>query len=293
MTTSGFKAIAYLISWKAGIVTHVSDLYKSGVVPDSGKSPKLRGLSDKPRNRTLKPVAINSSLIALIGDTENSLEICKLEIASPDPCLRTLCLLELPSLAPGTYIISSARTGWVPTSTSYARSRSSRGYHLPFCSSTIGMIVLRIGYCLPGRANCSYAITINVKGLLSAIRTDVRHVPWVDWGPSSTDVFKIGPTTRLIPVGPFLIKDPLSLAIRHYDLWRTTQSTAEDISSLQSRSPTLISAAVFQYNVETHLPYRDFVIDKMNLFDYAHIVVDREWVVRVEFSVCGFCVSND
>jgi hypothetical protein len=109
-------------------------------------------------------VVVNSSLIALTDDMENGLEIYKLEIASPDPCLQTLCLLELPSLAPGAYIISFALTEWVPTSTSYARSRSSRGYHLPFYSSTIGMIVLRIGYCLPGGVNCSYAIIINVKG---------------------------------------------------------------------------------------------------------------------------------
>jgi hypothetical protein len=101
-------------------------------------------------------------------------------------------------------------------------------------------------------------------------------LPWVDWGPSGMHLFEMRTTQYLIPIGPFLITDPLSLVVRHYDLWHTqyTQSTAEDRSSLQSQSPTLISAEIFQHDVKTHLQYCNVVMDEMNLYNYADIVVD-------------------
>jgi hypothetical protein len=135
---------------------------------------------------------------------------------------------------------------------------------------------------------------ISVQALLSAIHTDVCNVPWEDWGPSSTHLFEKRTRTirYLIPVGPFLITNPSSLVVRHYDLWHThyTQSTAEDLSLSQSRAPPFISAEAFQPNVETNLPYRDVVMDEIDLYDRAYIVADREWVVRVEPPVREFCV---
>jgi hypothetical protein len=290
------KTVLYLVSWKTGTVTLVSGLVQSCVVPDLGKTLKLRELPDKStkvRIGRLTVVVINSNLIALIRDKENSLEICRLEIASPAPRLQTLCFLELPLLVPrASFCLRTVHREWVPTSTSYTRTRSSRGYHLPFYSSTIGTIVLGLGYQIRRGFYHSYAIVISVESLLSAIRPDVRNVPWVDWGPSGAHLFESRTTQYLIPIGPFLITDPLSLVVRHYDLWHTqyTQSTAEDRSSLQSQSPTLISAEVFQHDVKTHLQYRDVVMDEMNLYNYAYIVADREWVVRVGPLVRGFCV---
>ncbi len=250
------KTVLYLVSWKTGTVTLVSGLVQSCIVPDLGQTLKFLGLPDKSTKvqiGRLTAVVISSSLIALIRDRENSLEICELEIASPAPRLQTLCFLELPLLVPGASLyLSTVHREWVPTSASYTRSRSSRGYHLPFYSSTIGMIVLGLGYPLRRGFYHSYAIVISVESLLSAIRPD-GNVPWVDWGPSGTHLFETRTTQYLIPIGPFLITDPLSLVVRHYDLWHTqyTQSTAEDSSSLQSRSPTSLSAKVFQHDVKT------------------------------------------
>ena len=158
----------------------------------------------------------------------------------------------------------------------------------------MGLIRLGLMYQPRGGLDHSYAMIISVQALLSAIRAGVCNVPWEDWGPSSTHVFETRTRTirYLIPVGPFLITDPLSLVVRHYDLWHThyTQSTAEDLSLLQTRAPPFISTEAFQHNVETNLPYRDVVMDEINLYNRAYIVADREWVVRVEPSVRGFCV---
>jgi hypothetical protein len=55
-----------------------------------------------------------------------------------------------------------------------------------------------------------------------------------------------------------------------------TQLMAEARSLLQSQSPTLISAEMFQHDVKTHLQYHDVVMDEMNLCNYAYIMVDRE-----------------
>jgi hypothetical protein len=80
-------------------------------------------------------VSINSSLVSLMDDCENMLEICKLEL-DPVPRLQTLCVLELPPLAPGaSHFFDGAYKEWVPTSKSYVRTRSSRGHRLPFYTS--------------------------------------------------------------------------------------------------------------------------------------------------------------
>ena len=119
--------------------------------------------------------------------------------------------------------------------------------------------------------------TSSHSSLLSALM--YTTLPWVDWGPSGMHLFEMRTTQYLIPIDPFLITDHLSLVVCHYDLWHTqyTQSMAEDRSLLQSQSPTLISAEMFQHDVKTHLQYHD-------------IVADREWVIRVGPLVCGFCV---
>jgi hypothetical protein len=74
----GAKSVLYLVSWKTGTVTLVSGLVQSCVVPNLGKTLKLRELPDKSTKvwiGRLTAVVINSSLIALIRDRENSLEI--------------------------------------------------------------------------------------------------------------------------------------------------------------------------------------------------------------------------
>ena len=131
---------------------------------------------------------LTSHGVALMKDGENSLEVCRLEISSSGPRLQTLCFLELPPLASDTSVIlREASTEWVPTSKDYARSRSSRGHHLPFYSSTVRTIGLLLEFRRvldkkPLLSKCTMIISVPL--LLSSIRTDLRNVPWVDWGPS-------------------------------------------------------------------------------------------------------------
>jgi hypothetical protein len=299
----GSKTVIYLVSWKSGTVTLVSVLNKSCPVLYSGKSLKLR---ESPDRWTIVPdggaraIVINNSLIALINNRMNNLEICELEVIPPGPCLKTLCFLELPPLMAYAHLSSTVVfKEWVPTSEVYARSRSSRGYHhLPFFSSTIGTIGL-ILYYQPRRNGyepSAYAMIISVSGLLSAIRTDVRNVPWVDWGPSSTDLFRIREESLLLPIpaGPFwMISKSWRMVVREYDLRRTgyTQPTSEGTSSLQSWPPNPSeSVEVLQYDVQTYLPYHDVVMDIMNAHHFTLVVADREWVVGLKYLVRDFCV---
>jgi hypothetical protein len=162
-------------------------------------------------------VSINSSLVLLIEDAENRLEVCKLELG-PGPQLQTLCFLELPPLAPGAvHYMLGPRKDWVPTSKSYTWTRSSRGYHLPFYTSRIGTIVIDFQYRLQLGQLYQYALMISVAALIASIPTDVCNVPWEDWGPSSTHFFKMA-TERLTSVGPFWITECPSLVLRQYDI---------------------------------------------------------------------------
>lgn len=304
------QACFYLVSWKIGTVTHVSSLrlvlhHNSQA---QTKSLKLRSLSDKWTplwGGAPKLVVIDNNLIALIKDSANSLEICKLEVtASPRPRLRTMCFLDLPPLtSEASCVLSMAIKEWVPTWKHYARSSSSRKHHTPFYSSTVGTISLLLDYRTYSKGagrpfRCT--ITISVAAILSVIRATngVCHVPWKDWGPSGTRIAEMG-TTSLISVGPFWIADLLPLAVRDYDLLRTrcTQSTTEDTSSSHPQPPVSSSTEVFGEHweagsVETHLPYRDVVANNLDFEDFLYIMADREWIVAIDalvrpFLFCG------
>ena len=257
---------------------------------------KLRRLperSTKFQNGTSMAVSINSSLVSLIEDCENRLEICKLEL-DPVPLLQTLCFLELPPLASGaSHFLFEASKEWVPTSKTYARTRSSRGYHLPFYTSAIGTMALRFQYQLQFKLVYSYALIISVEELVSVLPTDTRNVLWEDWGPSCTHLFKMS-TTQLTSLGPFWITDCRSPVVRQYDLrhMRYTQLGAGNKSSFQSRPPIVDSTNIFQYDIETHLPYHNVMIENEDLYKSTYIVADREWVVGVTFPVRGFFVHR-
>jgi hypothetical protein len=284
------KAIVYLVSWKTGIVTFVSGFSKFCLGLDSPESRKLRGL---PLTRLdyghSIVVSINSSLVLLIEDTENRLEVCKLELG-PGPQLQTLCFLELPPLAPGAvHYMLGPRKDWVPTSKSYTWTRSSRGYHLPFYTSRIGTIVIDFQYRLQLGQLYQYALMISVEALIASIPTDVRNVPWEDWGPSSTHFFKMA-TKRLTSVGPFWITECPSLVLRQYDIQHTryTQFMAGDQSLLQPRPPIVDSTNIFQYDIKTHLSYRDVTMQNKDLCGSSYIIADREWVIAISNSVRFF-----
>jgi hypothetical protein len=66
---------------------------------------------------------------------------------------------------------------------------------------------------------------------------------------------------------------------------------AGDKSSFPSRPPIVHSAQIFQYDkpfqydINTHLPYRDVVMKK-DLNGFTYILADREWVIGVTVLVC-------
>jgi len=258
-------------------------LSKSCIVVGSSKSLKLREFPDESmdRNGSLWIAVINSSLVALINEVEHSLEICKLETPTPGPYLQTLCFFDLPPLAPVAPLsVSTILKEWVPTSKHHAQSRSSRGCHLPFYSPTVGTIALRLVYGIG--IYRSYALIISIPALLSAIPAGVRNVPWVDWGPSGTHIFKI---TTLTPAGPFWITSLVPLEVRRYDLRRTQyiRSTAEDMSSLSCLLNSDTTEEVLN-NFRTHMSYRDARVSASDkdLCRSADIVADREWVIVVK-----------
>jgi len=233
-------------------------------------------------------------------DSENRLEVCKLEINPPDPHLQTICFLELPPLIPGVSFVSpSIFVEWVPTSRNYTRTRSSRASHAHFYSSTVGTMALCLDYYVLWETKYGdpyfYALIIDVEALLFTIRTGVRNVPWADWGPSSTHLFK---RTVLCPAGPSWITGLSPLVLRQYYPRRTryTQSMLENTSSPSRTGPQVFSSEAFgklwdNHSIKTNLPYRDVVVNDINLGRLSQILSDREWVVGItKAEVRGFCV---
>ena len=227
-------------------------------------------------------------------DGGNRLEVCKLDITSPGPCLQKICSLELPPLMPWVSVhLYRIFAGWVPTSKNYARSRSSRASPAHFYSSTVGTITLFLNYTIPrGFYGATYglpygyALIIDVEALLDTIRTGVHNVPWADWGPSSTHLFQRG-LLHLDPAGPSWITEFSPLMLRQYYPRRTryTQSMPENSSSSSRTGPRVFSSTDVsdklwgEYRVVTSLPYRDIVVYDINLSHVRTILADREWVV--------------
>jgi hypothetical protein len=63
-------------------------------------------------------------------------------------------------------------------------------------------------------------------------------------------------------------------------------------SSLELRPSNSDSTNMFQYDIKTHLPYRDVMIENKDFYNNSGyvLVADREWVVRVAYEplVRGF-----
>ena len=249
----------------------------------------------------LELIVINDSLIALLDPDTNGLDIYKLDVVSPEPQLQKLCSLEFPQLIPNAWV-NLFEVDWerIPTSKCCRRSESSQRCHVTFYSSTVGTIGLHLGYfLLRWRKTSHYAMIINVAKLLSAIPTDVRSVPWEDWGPSSTHIFERSGTTTPISAGPFWITHLSPLTVRDYDLLRIryAQTTAEGTPS--SYSHQLVDTSTETHNeyletskVETHLRYRDVVANHLDFGRFKGVVADREWIVGITNTVSWFCLNT-
>lgn len=286
----------HLVSWKTGTVTPVSGPSRSCLIRDSVGCSKLCRLLDIGstwRDWMLELIVINDSLIALFNPQTNSLDIYQLDLVSPNPQLNNLCSLDLPQLIPNGCVRASVDWEWIPTSKRHGRSGSSRRHHVAFCSSTVGTIGLLLAYYLStwgSRSN--YAMIIEVAKLLSAIPTDVRSVPWVDWGPSSTHLFETHSTTMPIPAGPFWITHPSPLVVRDYSVLRIryTQSTAGDAPSSYSHQLVNTSTEAYNeyleaYKIETHLPYRNIVANHLDFGRFKSVIADREWIIGITTTV--------
>jgi len=273
-------------------------------VLDSCRSLQLREFPDMRQGSESSFMVIDSNLIALIRVELNRIEIYRLEVcpSASVPLLQTVCHLELPpvtSVTTVTLIFSAME--WVPTSRHYKWSRSSRGYHNPFYSSTVGTIGLLFHYRVATGYSLKCTMIISIAGLLSVIRTGVRDIPWVDWGPSITRFSQEGPSVTVDPtLGPFWIIGLSPLTVRDYGLMcmGDIESMAEDMSSWQSRPrPVAFSTKVYGTHwvgnqIETYLPYRDIVANDLHVDYYRGLVLaDREWIVRIVREVRGFCVS--
>jgi len=118
-------------------------------VHDSCRFLQLREFSDMRRGSQSCFAVIDRSLIALIRERLNRIEIYRLEVcpSASAPLLQTMCLLELPPVTSTTSVTCLLSfMEWVPTSRHYKWSRSSRGYHIPFYSSVVGTIALPLHY---------------------------------------------------------------------------------------------------------------------------------------------------
>ena len=243
---------------------------------------------------------IDRSLIALSREKLNRIEIYRLEVcpSTSVPLLQTVCSLGLPPVTPTipvTWFFFDME--WVPTSMRYKRSRSSRGYHNPFYSCTVGTLGLRLHYRVASAYSFNCTMIISTMGLISAIRTGVHNIPWVDWGPSITH-FSRENLSRT--AGPFWVLDLSPLTVRSYGhmCMGHVESMAEDMSSSQSRPrPVVFSTKVcgkhwVENQVETHLPYRDIVANDLPVDVIGVVLADREWIVCMEYEVRGFCLES-
>ena len=153
-------------------------------------------------------------------------------------------------------------------------------------------MALRFDYYQRWQLTASYQLIISITALISAIPTDPSNIRWEDWGPPSTHLFESA--LGRLSVGPFWIIGRPSLAVRQYDLQRTqyTQLMAGETSSLQSRPPIVDSEStkIFQYDIETHLPYRDVMMENEDSYD-GDLVANREWVVVIKTLVRGVFVD--
>jgi hypothetical protein len=197
--------------------------------------------------------------------------------------------------------MSAADTEWVPTSKDYARNRSFRGYHSPFYSFTVRTLGLLLDYSdysdvTMEPSHDRYAMIIDIAALLSVIPTDVRNVPWVDWGPSSTHLFD---ASWLMPAGPFWITDcPPPLVVRQYDLLRMWYTRSPEVNASSSQTRPLVFPSTKEScscweagKVTTNLPYRAYH-KGFRVRGYDRMMADREWFVFLSeslLSVCGFC----
>ncbi|KAI9444498.1 hypothetical protein H4582DRAFT_821559 [Lactarius indigo] len=252
LTESWGRHVFSVVSWKTGKTTQ---LY-----------PILGGM----KVVVIDPV---NSLIALIKSATNTIQICRIQFESADPRLHSLCFLRLP----GKPVVSVSGMEWIPTSKPQDRTgsqlefESSRGRlgPFPFHPHRAGTIGLTLSYKTRDGPR-QYSMFVSIGALLSAVQSaaqsGVRHVPWVDWGPTGTRILPLGNGILPIPAGPLWITNYAPLVVRDYDSLRaryikkkkkkTTKSSTPSGTSLELPSTKLFGEHWIDGEVTTHLPFR-------------------------------------
>ena len=234
----------------------------------------------------------------LMRESINCVEIYKLELASSQPRMRSVCTLGLPPLIPEARLFEYAfAKEWIPSPEHRARSRFSQRRHLPFRSSRNDTMALLLSYDYPeSDAQLSkFAVIFSVTALLSVVHSGVRKVSWEKWGSLGTRTFSYPRAVKPTPAGPFWITSLSPLIVRDYDTLRALHvRSAEDDPSLPSGRPIFAPTKVVnEYwvsgQIETRLPYREFVSRDIDILNPLEIVGDREWVVVISSMVRSFC----
>jgi hypothetical protein len=233
----------------------------------------------------------------------NRIQICKLQFVSERPHLRTLCSLKLPGsmhTSPPSVFMSAME--WIPTSKLQDRieSQTSRRRPFPFRSYRAGSIGLILSFGTLDTRFHQYAMFVSVEALLSAVHSGVSHVPWADWGPAGTRVFPFREGV-MRPAGPFWITSYAPLVVRDYNYLRSrymnkTKESRPPVPlgpglSLGPPSTKLCGEHWEGGEINTHLPFREFVAADLSLGRVVQVVGDREWFVVISDEVRSFISS--
>jgi hypothetical protein len=233
----------------------------------------------------------------LIRESINSLEIYKLEPGSTQPHMQSICLLELPPLKPDALIVCSMFSKeWIASSERHARSQFSQRRLLPFRSFRNDTMALLISYHITRTSDippAGYAMLFSVTALLSVVRSGVRKMSWKNWGPLRTRILPSNYPRSIMPTpaGPFWITSVSPLIVCDYDPLRAVyaQSAAEDPSSpsgLPVFAPTKVVGEHWVLGqVETCLPYREFVSRDIHILHPSEILGEREWIIVISATV--------
>ena len=229
----------------------------------------------------------------------NRIQICKLQFLSERPQLHPLCSLKFPGsmhTVPPSVFMSTME--WIPTSKLQGRTEytTSRRRPFPFRSHRAGSIGLILSFGTLDTGFDRYAMFVSVDALLSAVHSGVSHIPWEEWGPAGTRIFPFGRDIKLVrPAGPFWITSYAPLVVcdynylraRYMDMTKESSSSAppKPGPSLGPPSTKLLGEHWEGGEVNTHLPYREFVGAGLSFRRVVQVVADREWFVVISDEV--------
>jgi hypothetical protein len=202
--------------------------------------------------------------------------------------MKSICFLELPPLKHNSFLSASrVAKEWISTSKHHPRSESVQSRSIPFRSSRVSNIRFFLDYhILSGGVytDYPYIMILSVADLLSDIDTSNRAVPWTDWGPPRTRIY---PGEGLTPcsVGPCWISRYSPLTIRDYDFLRARCHPSTTKSSSLCTTVFTPSKTEGEHwvggEVETCLPFSEFIIPDLHLNSSRQVVADREWLIDI------------